>query len=53
LSPPSLRNDVVSSSVLREGIYCLYVRKEEGRMSRKAAVVWGSEGKDDKYGFEK
>lgn len=38
LSPLSLKNDVVSSSVLREGIYHLYVRKEEGRMSRKGAA---------------
>lgn len=34
----SLKNDVVSSSVLGEGIYHLYVRKEEGRMSRKGAA---------------
>lgn len=42
LSPLSLRNDVVSSSVLREGIYHLYVRKEEGRMSRKGAASCGA-----------
>lgn len=38
--------------MLREGIYRLYVRKEEGRMSRKGAAVQGSEGKDDKCELE-
>lgn len=52
LLPLSLRNDAVSSSVLREGIYRLYVRKEEGRMSRKGAAVQGPEGKDDKCELE-
>ena len=37
LSSLSLKNDVVSSSMIREGIFHLYVRKEEGRMSRKGA----------------
>lgn len=42
LSPLSIKNDFVSSSVLREGIYHLYVRKEEGRMSRKGAASCGA-----------
>lgn len=42
LSPLSLKNDSVSSSVLGEGIYHLYVRKEEGRMSRKGAASCGA-----------